>query len=156
MTELFHQLGQLFLQAVPTVIIVLLFYVFMKWAFWGPVLKAMAERKAHIEGARAEAASAEAAAKQETDAYNEALRKVRAEIYAEQETQRQAILDERGRLLKAMRMRAQEEVDAAKKQIAAEVAAAKADIERQSPELAGEIARAILAGTAPLPGGARR
>jgi F0F1-type ATP synthase membrane subunit b/b' len=146
MTELFHQLGQLFLQAVPTVIIVILFYAFMKWAFWGPVMKAMAERKAHIEGARAEAATAEAAARQETDAYNEALRKVRAEIYAEQEAQRQAVLDERARLLKAMRMRAQEEVEVAKKQIAADMAAARTEIERQTPELAGQITRAVLAG----------
>ena len=53
--ELLHQLGELFLQAVPTVIIVLIFYFFMRWAFFGPVLKAMAERTTHIEGARAEA-----------------------------------------------------------------------------------------------------
>ena len=60
--EIFHQLGELFLNAVPTVVIVLLFYVFMRWAFFTPILKAMAERRAHIEGARAEAESAAQAA----------------------------------------------------------------------------------------------
>src|ERR1700752_1861803 len=107
--DILHQLGELFLQAVPTVVIVFLFYFFLRWAFFGPIEKAMSERAARIEGARAEAAKLEAAARQELDSYNEALRKARAQIYVEQEQARQAILDERARLLKAMRTRAQEE-----------------------------------------------
>jgi F0F1-type ATP synthase membrane subunit b/b' len=154
--EIVHQLGELFLQAVPTVVIVLLFYIFLRWAFFGPVLKAMADRKAHIEGARAEAASVESAAKQEMDAYSDALRKARGEIYAQQELAREAALEERGRLLKAMRSRAQEDVDSAKKQIAAEMAAARVEIERQTPDLANEIARTVLRGPAPARGGARQ
>src|SRR5579863_2722244 len=104
--EILHQLGKLFLGAVPTVIVVLLFYFFMKWAFFGPVMKAMAERSAKIEGARAEAAAAEAGAKQELDAYNDAMRKARAEIYAQQEAARQEALENRAKLLKTMRSHA--------------------------------------------------
>jgi F0F1-type ATP synthase membrane subunit b/b' len=154
--ELLHQLGELFLQAVPTIVIVLLFSVFLRWAFFLPVLAAMRERRAHIEGARAEAASVEAAARQELDSYNEALRKARAEIYAEQEASRQVILDERARLLKAMRARAQEDVDAAKKQIAADMLIARAEIERQTPALASDIARMVLAGSGNSPSGGIR
>jgi len=154
--EIFHQLGELFLEAVPTVVIVLLFYVFMRWAFFGPIQKAMAERAARIEGARAEAASVEAAAKQELDTYNEALRKARAEIYTEQEAARQVALDERAKLLRAMRSRSQEEVAAAKKKIAAEFAAARAEIERQAPVLANQIARTILDKPSLMSGGAAR
>ncbi|MGO9591616.1 MAG: hypothetical protein ACLP3K_16425 [Candidatus Acidiferrales bacterium] len=154
--EILHQLGELFLEAVPTVVIVLLFYVFMRWAFFGPIQKAMAERAARIEGARAEAASVEAAAKQELDTYHEALRKARAEIYAEQEAARQAALDERAKLLKVMRSRSQEDVAAAKKRIAADVAAARAEIERQAPALANQIARTILDKPSSLRGGATR
>jgi F0F1-type ATP synthase membrane subunit b/b' len=155
--ELLHQLGELFLQAVPTVVIVLIFYVFMRWAFFSPVLKAMAQRKAHIEGARAEAAQVEAAARQEMDEYTEALRKERGKIYAEQELAREAALEERARLLKAMRSRAVEDVVAAKKQIAADLASARAEIERQTPALASEIARLVLHGRpAPLQGGGSR
>jgi F0F1-type ATP synthase membrane subunit b/b' len=152
--EILHQLGELFLQAVPTVIVVLLFYAFLKWAFFMPIQKAMAERTARIEGARAEAAAFEAEAKTELDAYNDAIRKARAKIYAEQEAARQAVLDERARLLQAMRSRVQDEVVAAKKKIAAEVASARADIDRQMPELAAEIARAVLEGPVSLSGGA--
>jgi len=151
--DIFQQLGELFLEAVPTVIIVFLFYLFMRWAFFGPIQKAMAERSARIEGARAEAAKVEAEAKQELDAYNEALKKARAQIYGEQEAARQAVLEDRAKLLKAMRSRAMEEVAAAKKKIAAEFEAARLDLERQAPELAGQIARAILEN--PSPGASR-
>ncbi|HTW22123.1 MAG TPA: ATP synthase F0 subunit B [Candidatus Baltobacteraceae bacterium] len=154
--EILHQLGELFLEAAPTVVIVLLFYVFMRWAFFGPIQKVMAERAARIEGARAEAAAVEAEAKQELDTYNDRLRKVRAEIYAEQEAARQAALDERAKLLKAMRTRSQEEVTAAKKRIDSETAAARAEIERQAPALANQIARAILDKPSSWSGGAAR
>jgi len=152
--EILHQLGELFLEAVPTIVVVLLFYAFLRWAFFGPIQKAMAERAAKIEGARAEAVSVEAEAKQELDAYHEALRKARAEIYAEQEAARQAALDDRAKLLKAMRSRSQEEVAAAKKRIAVDVAAARAEIERQAPALASQIARTILDRPSSLRGGA--
>jgi F0F1-type ATP synthase membrane subunit b/b' len=151
--EILHQLGELFLQAVPTVIIVFLFYLFMRWAFFAPIQKAMDERSARIEGARAEAARAEAEAKKELDAYNETIRKVRGEILVEQDAARQAVLDERQRLLKAMRARAQEDVAIAKKRIAAETEAASAEIEQTVPVLADEIARRILEKPAPPAGG---
>jgi F-type H+-transporting ATPase subunit b len=154
--DIFQQLGELFLEALPTVIVVFLFYLFMRWAFFGPVQKAMAERSALIEGARAEAAKMEAEAKRELDAYNEALKKARAEIYAEQEAARQAALEDRAKLLKAMRARATEEVAAAKKKIAAEFEAARAELELQAPELATQIARAILETPSPFGGGAPR
>ncbi len=77
--EIAHQLGELFLGAVPTVIIFLLFYLFLRWAFFTPILKAMAERKALIEGARAEAAKIEAEAKQELDTYNQAIKSLAGE-----------------------------------------------------------------------------
>ncbi|MGH9714630.1 MAG: hypothetical protein ACRD5M_15145 [Candidatus Acidiferrales bacterium] len=154
--EILHQLGELFLEAVPTVIVVFLFYFFMRWAFFGPIQKAMAERSARIEGARAEAAKVEAEAKRELDAYNETLKQARAEIYLEQEAARQAILEDRAKLLKAMRSRAMEEVAAAKKKFAADFAAARAEVERQAPALAAEIARTILEKPSPLRGGASR
>jgi F-type H+-transporting ATPase subunit b len=154
--EILHQLGDLFLQAVPSVIIVFLFYLFLRWAFFTPIQKAMAERDARIEGARAEAAAVEAGAAKDLQAYNEALKKARAEIYAEQEAARQMVLDERARLLKAMRSRAVEEVTAAKKKIAGELDSASKEVASQTDILAREIAQLILENPSPLPGGAAR
>jgi F0F1-type ATP synthase membrane subunit b/b' len=154
--EIAHQLGKLFLGSVPTVIVVLLFYFFMRWAFFGPIQKAMAERSARIEGARAEAAAAEAGAKQELDSYHEALRRARAEIYAQQELRRQEALENRAKLIKAMRSRALEDVNAAKKRVAQELAAARTEVELDAPILAGQIARAILEKPSTLRGGSGR
>jgi F0F1-type ATP synthase membrane subunit b/b' len=142
--EILRQLGNLFLQAVPTVIVVFLFYLFMHWAFFTPIQKAMAEREAKIEGARKDAAAVQDAANQELQNYNEALKKARAEIYAEQELARQAILQERAKNLKAMRSLAQKEVAEGKKKIDIEMAVARKEIEASAPAMAGEITRSIL------------
>jgi F0F1-type ATP synthase membrane subunit b/b' len=142
--EILHQLGNLFLQAAPAVVIIFLFYLFMRWAFFTPIQKAMAERESKIEGARKDAAAVQDAANQELRDYNEALQKARAEIYAEQELARQAILQERSKNLKAMRSLAQKEVAEGKKKIDAEMAAARKEIEAAAPAMAGEITRSIL------------
>jgi F0F1-type ATP synthase membrane subunit b/b' len=153
--EILHQLAELFLQAVPTVVIVFLFYLFLRWAFFTPIQKAMAERDAKIEGARREAAALEAEAGKELQDYNDRLRKVRGQLYAEQEAARQVVLDERARLLKAMRSRAFEEVEEAKKKIAAEQVSARHEVESQTDLLAAEIVRVILENPSPMQGAVR-
>ncbi|MGD0402707.1 MAG: ATP synthase F0 subunit B [Candidatus Acidiferrales bacterium] len=154
--EILHQLGDLFLQAVPSVVIVFLFYLFMRWAFFTPIQKAMSERDAKIEGARVEAAAVEADAAKDLQAYNEALKKARGEIYAEQEAARQVALDERAKLLKVMRSRAVEEVTAAKKKISEELVVASKEVEGQTDILAREITQLILENPSPMQGGAAR
>lgn len=116
----------------------------MKWAFFTPLQKTMAERTARIEGARAEAAAVEAEAKHELDAYHHALRKARGEIFTHQEAARQAALESRAKFLKAMRARTQEEVAAAKARIAEDFNADLAQVETETPELARDIVRTIL------------
>ena len=153
--EILHQLAELFLQAVPTVVIVFLFYLFLRWAFFTPIQRAMAERDAKIEGARREAAALEAEAGKELQDYNDRLRKVRGELYAEQEAARQVVLDERARLLKAMRSRALEEVEEAKKKIATEQVSARHEVESQTDSLAAEIVRVILENPSPTHGAVR-
>jgi F0F1-type ATP synthase membrane subunit b/b' len=153
--EILHQLAELFLQAVPTVVIVFLFYLFLRWAFFTPIQKAMAERDAKIEGARREAAALEAEAGKELQDYNDRLRKVRGELYAEQEAARQVVLDERARLLKAMRSRALEEVEEAKKKIAAEQVSARHEVQSRTDSLAAEIVRVILENPSPTQGAVR-
>lgn len=150
--DILHQLGELFLQAVPTVVLVFLFYLFTRWSFFKPIEKAMNERAALIEGARAEAAQFEAKAKQELDTYNQRLGDARRQIFSEQEQGRNSVLEERARLLKAMHSRTQEEVAAAKQRIAAEFANAQRELESQVPELATQIARSIIERPARLQG----
>jgi F0F1-type ATP synthase membrane subunit b/b' len=139
-----HQLAILFLDAVPTVVVFLLFYAFMRWAFFKPLQKTMAERDARIQGARAEAAAVEAEAKHELDAYHEALRKARGEIFLQQEAARQEALEGRAKLLKAVRARNEEDVAAAKRRIADDFNESIEQVRAETPELAREIVRTLL------------
>lgn len=143
--EILRQLGELFLEAVPTIVIVFLFYLFLRWAFFTPLGKVMAERQARTEGARKEAEAAKAAAEEKVRTYDEALRKARSAVYAEQDARRKTILDERAAVIREARKAATARVASAKKEIAAETAAARTQLEASTPALAGEIMEAVFA-----------
>ena len=155
MQEIVHQLGELFLQAVPTVLIVLAFYLMMRALFFKPLLAVMAERDARTVGARKAAADAEAAAAEKVKQYQDALKKARAQVYAEQEAARKKVLDERATLLKEARTKAMTEVAAAKERVAKELAEALAELKSSVGQLAMEIARRVLQAS-PRPGGPPR
>jgi len=144
MQQIGPQLGELFLQALPTVVIVLLFYLIMRSLFFGPLLQVMDEREARTRGAVAAADAAKTAAAEKIKKYEEALRNARATIYAEQDAARRKLLDERAAQVKAARAQATEEVLRAKARIAAEFSAARGDVEAASSQLAAEIARRVL------------
>src|SRR5215831_5002259 len=129
MQQIGQQLGELFLQAVPTVIIVFVFYLILRSLFFRPLLRVMEERDARTRGAlkAAEATNAEAAERRKQ--YEERLREARAKIYAEQDATRHKLLDERTAQLKEARSRAVAEVLRAKERIAAEFSAARGDVE---------------------------
>src|SRR5215467_14393613 len=100
------QLGDLFLQAVPTVLIIFLFYFILRTIFFKPLLKVMTEREARTTGAQKAAEVAQAAAAEKIKQYQEALKQARAKVYAEQETARKKVLDERAELVKQARVKA--------------------------------------------------
>src|SRR5260370_25828216 len=103
MQEIVHQLGELFLQAVPTVLIVLAFYLIMRSLFFKPLLAVIAGREARTAGARKAAAAAEAAAAEKGKQDQETLKQARAQVYMEQGTARKKILDGPAAILKATR-----------------------------------------------------
>jgi F-type H+-transporting ATPase subunit b len=144
MQEIVHQLGELFLQAVPTVLILLAFYGVLRALFFKPLLRVMAEREARTAGARKAAEAAEAAAAEKSKQYQQALRQARAKVYAEQEANRKKLLDDRAALLKQARAQAAAEVAKAKQRIANEFEAARLDIEANLVQLSAEIARRVL------------
>ena len=144
MQDMVHQLGELFLQAVPTVVILLAFYGVLRWLFFKPLLAVMAEREERTAGARKAAEAAQAGAADKVKQYQEALRKVRAQVYAEQEAARKKLLDERAEQLKEARSKAAAEVTAGKDRVNKELAAARRDIQASVAQLAAEIARRVL------------
>ena len=144
MEAILKQLEELLLQAVPTVILVFLFYLFLKSNFFRPLERVLAERQARTEGARHSAEQAQADAKGKVRAYEEAVKKARISIYAEQEAARRAILDERAALIHETRNQAIEEVRAAREQINGELDQARQQMEKECVTLGSELARAML------------
>jgi F-type H+-transporting ATPase subunit b len=148
--EILKQLGDLFLAAIPTAVIVFFFYLFLRWSFFGPIEHVVAERSRGIEGARREAEGLHKRAQEKSRAYQEALRNARADIFREQEGIRRAALDERGKAILQARQLATEEIQEAKSRIRAEIDAARTELELSSTQLAEEIARTILEPQRPM------
>jgi F-type H+-transporting ATPase subunit b len=144
MPDLVHQLGELFLGAVPVALIVLAFYLVMRSLFFQPLLKVMAERDARTLGAQKSAEAAQAAAAEKIRQYHEALKQARAKVYTEQEAARKKLMEERAAFLKEARAKAAAEVNAAKQGSEKEFAAAKKDLEATAAQLSVEIARRVL------------
>ena len=107
--------------------------------------RVLSERHKRAEGARQEAEVSRAAVQEKLRAYNDALKKARAEIFVEQEAIRRRVLDERQAAINAARASAQNDLQAAKKSLAADMEAVRAQLEQSSADLAGEIAETILA-----------
>jgi len=149
-----HQLGELFLQAAPTVLIILLFYFILRAIFFKPLLAVMAERDSRTAGAQKAAEAAQAAAAEKVKQYREALKQARGQVYAEQEAARKKLLDQRAAQLKEARAKAAAEVSAAKERIAGELAVARREVEAAVSQLSAEIARRVL--QAPRPGAPAR
>ncbi|PYU52375.1 MAG: hypothetical protein DMG53_00415 [Acidobacteria bacterium] len=88
MQAIVHQLGELFLQAVPTVLTILLFYFILRALFFKPLLQVMAERDSRTVGADQSSVAAQAAANRKVKQYQQALEQARGGVYAEQEAAR--------------------------------------------------------------------
>lgn len=144
MQNLVHQLGELFLRAVPVALIIVAFYLVLRTLFFKPILAVMAQREARTLGAQKSAEAAQNAAAEKVRQYQEALRQAKAKVYAEQETERKKLLEERAATLKDARTRASVEVGKAKERVAGELAAAKNEIESTVSQLALEIAGRVL------------
>jgi F0F1-type ATP synthase membrane subunit b/b' len=155
MPSLVHQIGELFLRAVPVALIVVIFYFILRSIFFKPLLAVMAERDARTLGAQKSAEAAQAAAAEKVRQYEEALRQAKAKVYADQEAERKKLLDERAATLKDARTKASAEVNTAKQRVAGELEAAKKDMEGMVSELATEIANRALQ-VAPAPTGPSR
>lgn len=149
MDQIGQQLGELLLGALPTAVIVTLFIIFMRWAFWTPFQRVLEQREATTIGARKDADEMLTRAEEKVREYDDALREVRAEIYREQEEARKKVLDERTRAIADTREKASQLIQKAKTEIASEVETAKKDLDSQAKKLAKEIAGSLLSATSP-------
>ncbi|HVN27174.1 MAG TPA: ATP synthase F0 subunit B [Candidatus Binataceae bacterium] len=133
------------LKAIPTILLFILVYWYLKAMLFRPLEKVLAERDALTEGAKRTAEASFAAAERKQKEYEAKFAEARAEVYKIQEETRRKWLEDQAAQLAETRKRMEESVHAAKAQIQAEAATARQGLEASSAQLAEEIASAILA-----------
>jgi len=144
MDVILKQLGELVLGSVPTMVLFILLTVAYGILVRRPLERALAERRARTTGAVEQAKGAIAAAEAETSAYEEKLRKAKAEIYAARERKQQQWNAERDAALEQVKQTAQERVRGAKSTIEQSVVEARNHIENASSELGSRVLAAVL------------
>lgn len=146
MEQTLHALGELLQRAVPTFVLVLFLYFYLKAMLFKPLAKVLAERDAATKGARKQADLSFAKAEEKAASYEAALRDARAEVYKDQENVRRQWLSEQADHVAAARKEAEKLTADAKAQIAIETESARQSLHATAAELANQIAASILGG----------
>jgi F-type H+-transporting ATPase subunit b len=144
MGDILSTVGELLLKAVPTVILVIFLYFFLKSMLFVPLAKVLAEREAKTAGARQSASDSLKRAEEKTTALDNALRDAKGTLYKEQEATRRQWLDDQAEQLKAARAKADEMIAQAKAELAVQTESAKSSLAAQSEALADRIAKSLL------------
>ncbi len=144
MDQTLHQLGELLLGAVPTVILLALLYALYSAIVHKPLQRVLAERRSKTEGAVEKSRADIAAAEARTSEYEQRLREARATVFRAQEARRQAAFEARSAAVNEARSKAQGQVQAGKKDIEADRVAAEAGLQKEASALAAEIVRRVL------------
>jgi F-type H+-transporting ATPase subunit b len=152
MQEIFQQLGQLFLAAVPTALLFIVLVLCYQFLVQGPLSAVLAKRRALTQGAMEDARKAIAEAEAKAAEYAERLRHARVEAMKVREQRIKQWSAERDAALDTARKAAGEKVRQAKAALETEAAAARSAIQASAADLARQAVRAIL----PAPAGGSR
>jgi F-type H+-transporting ATPase subunit b len=144
MGETLSQLGQLLVQTIPTILLVLFLLYFLDWMFFRPLTKTLEEREAATTGALERAREQTVEAEEKFRQYEAILQKARMEIYLQLgELRKQALSDQEGALQKS-REQADKLLHEAQAGIAAELEKATTEIRGSLGPLVQEIADLAL------------
>ncbi|HUY13754.1 MAG TPA: ATP synthase F0 subunit B [Terriglobia bacterium] len=147
MNEILNQLGQLFVQTIPTVIFVFALVIILERILFNPVKRILAEREEATSGALAKAREQIAAAAVKAREYEAALMAARQNIYQQKEQARRSSLEERGKSLQAARQKAEAFIKEASTSISRETALAQEELRVACHSLAQEITEVIVGGS---------
>jgi F-type H+-transporting ATPase subunit b len=144
MDQTLHQLGELLLGSVPTVILLTLLYALYSAIVHKPLQRVLEERRRRTEGAVERARADIAAAEARTAEYEQRLREARATVFRAQEARRQAALQTRANAVTEARNRAHSQVQAARQDIEKDKEAAQTGLQGEAAALAREIVSRVL------------
>jgi len=137
-------LGGILLKAIPTIVLLVIVHLYLKWIFFGPLREVLNKRRAATQGTREAAEALLAKADEQTKSLEAKLRLASEEMYQEQEESRRRWVGEQTQRMEEARQQAREAVHQSKLQLESETAAAKRDLAATADSLADQIARSLL------------
>jgi F-type H+-transporting ATPase subunit b len=144
MDQILHQLGELVLGSVPTMILFILLVAAYGTLVRRPLDRVLTERRARTSGAVERARAAIAKAESETTAYEEKLRAAKAEIFQAREKKLKQWNAEREAALAKVREHNQEQIRRARQEIEQSAQETRLQIIAVSDELSSRVLDAVL------------
>lgn len=152
MGETLRQLGQLFLQSIPTVILVFVLLVVLDRLFFRPLIDVLKNREGQTVGAMARAREQIAEAEAKSRDYDAVFQAARQEVYRMREVERRGALSERDEALRKAREQSEALLKEAQAVLAAEADRVRRELSGACQSLAGQITQAILSDRMPAGG----
>ena len=157
MDKVLHQIGELLLGSVPTILLFLLTWALYNFIVHRKLVAVLDERRARTEGAVEKAKHDIAAAEQKAAEYDERIRQARMAVMKAAEERRRQIMDARAKSLAEAKAQADAQVKTARAAMETEVAQARQSLQAEAETLSNVIVRTVLkpAGAAVPAGGAQ-
>ena len=146
MDTLLQGLSGLLLKAVPTVILLLIVHLYLKFVFFRPLRAVLQQRREATEGARAAAEDSIKRANEKAAMYEIALKEARTEMYRERDAAVRRWLDEQAAHVEETRQHTHQAILEASANITAEVEQAKRELASSSQMLALQIVESLANG----------
>lgn len=145
MDQTLQALQGILLKAIPTAVLLLVLYFYLKAMLFGPIAKVLKQREELTKGARKAAEQSMARAEQKAKEYEDKLRDAKSEVYRDQEETRKKWLADQAAQLAQAKASAEASINSAREGIAQEVATARQGLADSSAAIADQIAATVLA-----------
>ena len=144
MDQILEALGGILLKAIPTAVLLLVLYFYLKAMLFGPLDRILQRRRELTDGARKAAEKSLEAAEHKTQEFEAKLREARAQVYKEQEEIRRKLLEQQAAQLAQAHAKSEAGVKDAKQTLSNESAAARESLAGSSSTLADQIVAAVF------------
>ena len=144
MDKVLHQIGELLLGSVPTILLFLLTWAMYNFIVHRKLMAVLDERRAKTEGAVEKAKRDIAAAESKAAEYEQRIREARQAILKAAEERRRQIMDARAKTLAEAKAAADAQVKTARAALEKEVAEAHIRLQAEAEALSTAILRAVL------------
>ena len=144
MDQTLHSLGNLLIEAIPTILFFIFLTIYLKAVFFKPMAKILEERRRATEGVRELAQKAFEAAEKKGTEFEHALQIARVQLHQEHEALRRRWSEEQAAQLAQARAEADKKIQEARREIAEEAERAQAQLNLQVESLSEQIVNSLL------------